>query len=291
MRRIDKKLNLAKANLLSEQRYLASKGVVKEDVQLDGTPEFSDLIIVRTDTEFILVNKQDNTIEAQLGPIGAFKSKEHLCDSALRFHGELFEKLNNVYHGGGDIIGPLSACQKGGLEENEMGGEQPEDKEVHDAAVTGFKELKNNVGDFSKSIDNISPEEVEKLKSFLSQKTGKPFESIKFSDLESLAKSETETLEEGFMDVIKGIGAGLSALGIGSSLVGSIYSLYNTVGLPIINHWFENQHVYGNDASGKAYLATLLFYATTALLCGQILYRTSYDDPYSEEEKKRFKDY
>jgi hypothetical protein len=123
MRRIDKKLNLAKANLLSEQRYLASKGIIKEEIEFKDVPEFTDLIIVRTDTEFILVNKQDNTIEAQLGPIGVFKSKEHLCNSALRLHGELFEKLDNVYHGGGDIIGPLSACQKGGLEENEMSGE------------------------------------------------------------------------------------------------------------------------------------------------------------------------
>lgn len=115
MRKIDKKLNLAKANLLSEQRYLASKGIIKEEIGLLSSPEFSDLIIVRTDTEFILVNKQDNTIEAQLGPIGVFKSKEHLCDTALRLHGELFEGFDNVYHGGGDIIGPLSACNKGSL--------------------------------------------------------------------------------------------------------------------------------------------------------------------------------
>ena len=93
------------------------------------------------------------------------------------------------------------------------------------------------------------------------------------------------------MDIIKGIGAGISALGIGSSLVGTIYSLYNTVGLPIITQWFENQHVYGNDASGKAYFATLMFYATTALLCGQVLYRITNDDPYSKEQKERFKDY
>jgi len=115
MRKIDKKLNLAKANLLSEQRYLASKGIIKEGTELLSSPEFSDLVIVRTDTEFILVNKQDNTIEAQLGPIGVFKSKEHLCDTALRLHGELFEGFDNVYKGGGDIIGPLSACQKGSI--------------------------------------------------------------------------------------------------------------------------------------------------------------------------------
>jgi len=166
---------------------------------------------------------------------------------------------------------------------NQVGGEQTDDKQIHAAAVTGFKQLKNNVTDISKSIDNVSPEEVDKLKSFLTDKIGKPFESIKFSDLENLAKAETETIEEGVMDVIRGIGASIGALGIGSSLVGSIYSLYNTVGLPFINHWFENQHVYGNDASGKAYLATLLFYATVALVSGQVFYRSTYEDPYAEK--------
>jgi len=172
---------------------------------------------------------------------------------------------------------------------NQMVNTQIGDEEINAAAVTGFKELKNNLGDVSKSIDNVSPEDAEKLKNFLAQKVGKSFDSIKFSDLENLAKAETETLEEGAMDIIKGIGAGISALGIGGSLVGTIYSLYNTVGLPFITHWYENQHVYGNDASGKAYLATLLLYATVALVSGQIFYRTTHDSPYSDEEKERYK--
>ena len=71
---------------------------------------------------------------------------------------------------------------------NQVGGEhvgdgQINDKEIHSAAVTGFKELKNNVGEYSKSVENVSPEQVEKLKNFLEQKTGKSFESIGFSDL------------------------------------------------------------------------------------------------------------
>jgi hypothetical protein len=32
MRKIDKSLNIAKANLLSEQRYLTSKGIIRESV-------------------------------------------------------------------------------------------------------------------------------------------------------------------------------------------------------------------------------------------------------------------
>jgi len=117
MRKIDKKLNLNKANLLTEQRYLESKGI-SEDFEIKDSPELNDLIIVRTPTEFILVNKNDNTIEAELGPIGSYSSKEALCNSALRIHMDIFEGRGNVYHGGGDILGPLSACKKGGLEEN-----------------------------------------------------------------------------------------------------------------------------------------------------------------------------
>ena len=136
MRKIDKKMNLAKANLLTEQRYLASKGFgsenigeeinkeesideieLGEDVEFLESPMLNDLVIVKTQTEYILVNKMDNTIEAQLGPIDAYFSKEHLCSTALRLHSELFESSDNVYTGGGEIIGPLSACRKGGLEE------------------------------------------------------------------------------------------------------------------------------------------------------------------------------
>jgi hypothetical protein len=36
MRKIDKSLNIAKANLLSEQRYLTSKGIIRESVENDG---------------------------------------------------------------------------------------------------------------------------------------------------------------------------------------------------------------------------------------------------------------
>lgn len=147
-----------------------------------------------------------------------------------------------------------------------------DDKEIRAAAVAGFKELKSKAPQISQSIDNVSPEEVEKLKSFLTDKIGKPFESINFTDLENLAKAETESLEEGAMDVVRSIGKSIGALGIGSSLVGSIYTLYNTVGLPFINNLVANS----NDASGQAYFATLLFYSAVALLSGQIFYRSKY---------------
>jgi len=43
MRRFDKKINIEKANLLSEQRYLQSKGLLKENgpmVDVDGVSDY-----------------------------------------------------------------------------------------------------------------------------------------------------------------------------------------------------------------------------------------------------------
>ena len=43
MRKIDKKKNIAKANLLTEQRYLESKGLLKEngpEVDIDGVSDY-----------------------------------------------------------------------------------------------------------------------------------------------------------------------------------------------------------------------------------------------------------
>jgi hypothetical protein len=102
-----------------------------EDVEFHGSPMLNDLVIVKTQTEYILVNRLDNTIEAELCPINAYKSKEHLCTTALRLHSELFESHENVYHGGGEILGPLSACKKSGLEEEVLDEERNPNQDIY----------------------------------------------------------------------------------------------------------------------------------------------------------------
>jgi hypothetical protein len=57
MRRIDKKLNMMKANLLAESRYLESKGLIKEGVQK------TDSDIDELATEIIKITKGDETKE------------------------------------------------------------------------------------------------------------------------------------------------------------------------------------------------------------------------------------
>jgi hypothetical protein len=115
----------SEADKQTSMEFPSEEPELAEDVEFHASPMLNDLVIVRTQNEYILVNKMDNTIEAQLGPIDAYYSKEHLCSTALRLHSELFESIDNVYRGGGEIIGPLSACRKGGLEEeaNQMTGE------------------------------------------------------------------------------------------------------------------------------------------------------------------------
>ena len=115
----------------SEEPELA-EDIEKNRIPFEPSPMLNDLVIVKTQTEYILVNKMDNKIEAELGPINAYKSKEHLCTVALRLHSELFESYKDVYEGGGEILGPLSACRKGGLEEeaNQMGGNEIEKQTI-----------------------------------------------------------------------------------------------------------------------------------------------------------------
>jgi hypothetical protein len=47
MRRIDKKINMVKANILAESRYMESKGLLKEDEYLGGN-NLDDLLITLT---------------------------------------------------------------------------------------------------------------------------------------------------------------------------------------------------------------------------------------------------
>lgn len=114
----------SEADKQTSMEFPTEEPELAEDVEFLESPMINDLVIVKTQSEYILVNRLDNTIEAQLGPIDAYFSKEHLCSTALRLHSELFESYENVYTGGGKIIGPLSACKKGGLEEEVLDEER-----------------------------------------------------------------------------------------------------------------------------------------------------------------------
>ncbi len=64
MRRIDKKLNMMKANLLAESRYLESKGLIKES-NFSG-PQKTDPDIDELAREIIKIAKGDMTKEKEL---------------------------------------------------------------------------------------------------------------------------------------------------------------------------------------------------------------------------------
>lgn len=108
-----------------------AEDIEKNRIPFEPSPMLNDLVIVKTQTEYILVNKMDNKIEAELGPINAYKSKEQLCTVALRLHSEIFESYKDVYHGGGEILGPLSACRKGGLEEEVLDEERTPNQDIY----------------------------------------------------------------------------------------------------------------------------------------------------------------
>jgi len=64
MRRYDKKLNMVKANLLAESRYLESKGLIKES-NFSG-PQKTDPDIDELAREIIKIAKGDMTKEKEL---------------------------------------------------------------------------------------------------------------------------------------------------------------------------------------------------------------------------------
>jgi len=118
MRKIDKKINLIKANLLAEQRHLDDKGFISEKIEVLPTPELDKLIIVKTAEKYILVNKDSNLIEADIFTIDKFIDNNQLCNVAMRVYDDainmdnLYENNSDKYKGGGTILGPLSACNK-----------------------------------------------------------------------------------------------------------------------------------------------------------------------------------
>lgn len=108
MRRFDKTNNLKKANILAEQRYLAPKTL--KEIEFADTVGMEGLNIVQTDDKYILVNSENNTIEAEISPIKYVNSKEELCRRAFMVYNDLFEFRSNTYTGNGKVIGPLTSC-------------------------------------------------------------------------------------------------------------------------------------------------------------------------------------
>lgn len=108
MRKIDKIKNIRKANLLAEQRYLGPKTL--KEIEFADTVGMEGLDIVQSEDKYILVNKNNNTIEAEISPVKLVSSKEDLCRRAFGVYNDLFEFKSNVYSGNGKTIGPLSSC-------------------------------------------------------------------------------------------------------------------------------------------------------------------------------------
>ena len=89
MRKIDRKLNLQKVNILTEQRYLESKGILKEEIELQRGDE----IVWVGAPRVIDDNTGKNVMQGMKGEyIGRETSGEYVVEfGGRRFHANDFE--------------------------------------------------------------------------------------------------------------------------------------------------------------------------------------------------------
>ena len=122
MRKIDRKLNLQKVNILTEQRYLESKGILKEEIELQRGDEIVWVGAPR------VIDKNLTVKPGQKGEyIGRETSGEWVVEfSPFRFHANdfEFERANNIRNNQGmnnvsDMINHIKS--QGGLQEGSEG--------------------------------------------------------------------------------------------------------------------------------------------------------------------------
>ena len=105
MRRIDKKLNMMKANLLAESRYLESKGLIKESIAIN---EFDvNLVPVKGDEELERFKNSINELLYGMNPMG-YINRELVLQSKISPK-QLNRKINDVV----EILSDYAAQLKG----------------------------------------------------------------------------------------------------------------------------------------------------------------------------------
>lgn len=110
MRSIDKKINLQKVNILVEQRYLTSKGVITEDLNVVDEFDYKNFDIVRINDDLYLVDRNDSGNVAFIGKESNIP-KNRICASALMTFNKLFEtELMEIDLSNSVILGNLSQC-------------------------------------------------------------------------------------------------------------------------------------------------------------------------------------
>lgn len=89
------------------------------------SPSTDELMIVDINDEYFLVNKNNKQIESFIGNKTNIKDKNTLCSVALNNFESLFEmkqgSFDNIYKDNGNVIGVLSFCKKGSIQEVSKG--------------------------------------------------------------------------------------------------------------------------------------------------------------------------
>jgi hypothetical protein len=94
-------------------------------VENNFSPSTDDLLIVDINNEYFLINKNNKQIESFIGDKTNIKDKNTLCSIALNNYESLFEtkqaSFGNIYKDNGNVIGSLSSCKKGSIQEVSKG--------------------------------------------------------------------------------------------------------------------------------------------------------------------------
>jgi len=110
VRSIDKKINLQKANILIEERYLKSKGIITEDLKVVDKFDYKKFDIVEKDGKVYIVDREDSGNVALIGD-KANIPQDKICAAALNTFHNLFEtELMEIDLSNGVILGNLSQC-------------------------------------------------------------------------------------------------------------------------------------------------------------------------------------
>jgi len=110
VRSIDKKINLQKVNILVEQRYLTSKGVITELKVVDKF-DYKNFDIVKINGDLYLVDRTDSGNVAFIGKESNIQ-KDDICTPALMTFNNLFEtELMEIDLSNSVLLGNLSQCK------------------------------------------------------------------------------------------------------------------------------------------------------------------------------------